>query len=159
MATLLDVFESIARRAHSFAERDDQDRAVLHPFDHRNIHPKLPSKVRTLFDDGYYAEATFEAFKHIDKVVQKSSKLSETGMKLMMQAFDESNPLVQLTALVNASEVDEQRGYRFLFAGAVMAIRNPRGHEVDLHDDPDTCLDHLAFASLLLRRLEQSGFA
>lgn len=40
-----------------------------------------------------------------------------------------------------------------------MAIRNPRGHEVDLGADPDTCLDHLAFASLLLRRLERSGFS
>lgn len=159
MATLLDAFEAIARRAHSFVERDDQDRVTLHAFDHRNIHPKLPPKVRTLFDDGYYAEATFEAFKYIDKLIQKHSKLSESGMKLMMQAFDEAKPILQLTALSNASEIDEQKGYRFLFSGAVMAIRNPRGHEVDLSDDPDTCLDHLAFASLLLRRLEQNGFA
>ena len=46
-----------------------------------------------------------------------------------------------------------------LFSLSVMAIRNPRGHEVNLSDGPDKCLDHLAFASLLLRRLEQSGFA
>jgi uncharacterized protein (TIGR02391 family) len=76
-----------------------------------------------------------------------------------MQVFDENNPVLRLTALSNASEIDEQKGYRFLFSGAVMAIRNPRGHEVGVQDDPDTCLDHLAFASLLLRRLEQSGFA
>ena len=63
------------------------------------------------------------------------------------------------TPLANASEIDEQKGYRFLFSGAVMAIRNPRGHEVNLNDDVDTCLDHLAFASLLLRRLEQARYA
>ena len=159
MATLLDSFESIVRRARTFDERDEQDRAPLHPFDRRNIHPKLSPKVRRLFDDGYYAEATFEGFKYIDKLVQRHSKLSESGMKLMMQVFDESKPVLQLTALSNASEVDEQKGYRFLFSGAVMAIRNPRGHEVNVHDDPDTCLDHLAFATLLLRRLEQSGYA
>lgn len=159
MATLLDRFETIVRRAKAFDARDGQDSLALHPFDRRNIHPRLPPKVRKLFDDGHYAEATFEAFKFIDKVVQKHSKVSESGMKLMMQVFDEAKPLLQLTALSNSSEIDEQKGYRFLFSGAVMAIRNPRGHEVNVSDDPDTCLDHLAFASLLLRRLEQSGFA
>ncbi|MHB1669268.1 TIGR02391 family protein [Thiomonas sp.] len=159
MATFLDRFETIVRRAKAFDARDGQDSLALHPFDRRNIHPRLPPKVRKLFDDGHYAEATFEAFKFIDKVVQKHAKVSESGMKLMMQVFDEAKPLLQLTALSNSSEIDEQKGYRFLFSGAVMAIRNPRGHEVNISDDPDTCLDHLAFASLLLRRLEQSGFA
>lgn len=159
MATWLSAFESIVRRARTFDERDEQDDIALHPFDRRNIHPNLPPKVRRLFDDGYYSEATFEAFKYVDKVVQKHSKLSESGMKLMMQVFDEAKPVLKLTDLSSTSEIDEQKGFRFLFAGGVMAIRNPRGHEVNVHDDPDTCLDHLAFASLLLRRLEQSGFS
>lgn len=159
MATLLESFEAIVRRANLFDQRGDFDQSDLHPFDVRNIHPCLPVKVRRLFDDGYYSEATFEAFKYVDKSVQKHTKISESGFKLMMQVFDETKPLLKLTALASASEIDEQKGFRFLFSGAVMAIRNPRGHEVDVHDDPDTCLDHLAFASLLLRRLEQSGFA
>lgn len=159
MATPLDRFETIVRRAKTFDARDGQDNLALHPFDRRNIHPRLPPKVRRLFDDGHYAEATFETFKFVDKVVQKHSNVSESGMKLMMQVFDETKPALRLTALSNPSEIDEQKGYRFLFSGAVMAIRNPRGHEVNVSDDPDTCLDHLAFASLLLRRLEQSGFA
>ena len=159
MATLLDSFEAIVSRAWLFDQRGDANQAALHPFDVRNIHPRLPGKVRKLFDDGYYSEATFEAFKYVDKTVQKCSKDSESGFKLMMKVFDEAKPLLKLNALGNTSERDEQKGFRFLFSGAVMAIRNPRGHEVDVHDDPDTCLDHLAFASLLLRRLEQSGFA
>ncbi|HEY0590867.1 MAG TPA: TIGR02391 family protein [Thermoanaerobaculia bacterium] len=52
-----------------------------------------------------------------------------------------------------------QKGYRFVFAGGVLAIRNPRGHEYDVTDDPDTCLDHLSFVSMLLRRFAQAGFA
>lgn len=159
MATLLESFEAIVRRANLVDQSGASSQADLHPFDVRNIHPRLPVKVRKLFDDGYYSEATFEAFKYVDKTVQKHSKASESGFKLMMQVFDEAKPLLKLTALGSASEVDEQKGFRFLFSGAVMAIRNPRGHEVDVHDDPDTCLDHLAFASLLLRRLEKSGFA
>ena len=159
MPNLLEFFESVARRAHAFNERDEQSDLSLHAFDRRNLHPRLPPKVRHLFDDGHYAEATFEAFKFVDKVVQKHSKIGESGMKLMMQVFDEGKPSLRLTPLTNASEIDEQKGYRFLFSGAVMAIRNPRGHEINLNDDVDTCLVHLTFASLLLRRLEQAGYA
>jgi uncharacterized protein (TIGR02391 family) len=131
---------------------------VVHPFDTRNIHPRLPAKVKKLFDDGHFAEATYHAFKFLDKKVERHSGLSDTGFSLMMKAFDSKNPKVQLTPLKNASEKDEQEGYRFMFAGGVQAIRNPRAHEFAVVDDPDTCLDHLAFMSLLLRRLEQAGF-
>lgn len=169
MASRLDFFEAVVRAASltdqslPAIDRADVAEAVteqqLHPFDKRNIHPGLPRKVRKFFDDGHYAEATFEAFKYLDKLMQRFSGINnKAGEKLMMDALNEAAPSVKLTALVSQSDVDEQRGFRFLFAGGVVAIRNPRGHEVDQVDDVDTCLDHLAFASLLIRRLEQAGY-
>lgn len=168
MANPLDRFESIVRVAVGFtdatsrAELQAVDEAVteqqLHPFDKRNVHPDLPAKVRTFFDNGHYAEATFEAFKYLDKVVQKFSGSTKSGEKLMMEVFSEATPVLKLTALTSQSEIDEQRGFKFLFSGGVVAIRNPRGHEVDQVDDVDTCLDHLAFVSLLIRRMEQAGY-
>ena len=71
----------------------------------------------------------------------------------MMAAFNDSNPKVRLTNLSSQSEIDEQQGYRFIFAGAMSAIRNPRGHDINV-DPIHRCLDHLSFASVLLRRLE-----
>lgn len=76
----------------------------------------------------------------------------------MMKVFSETSPIVRLTPMANQSERDEQTGYRFMFAGSMLAIRNPRGHEVLLSESPDQCLDHLSLASFLLRRLEESGF-
>jgi len=75
----------------------------------------------------------------------------------MMQVFAIENPLVRLNLLSTESEKDEQKGYQFIFAGSVLAIRNPRAHDFGLVDTPDTCLDHLSLASLLLRRLESAG--
>ena len=73
----------------------------------------------------------------------------------MMAAFAESNPKIKFTPMMTTSEKDEQAGYKFIFAGAMSAIRNPRGH--DITSDPiDVCLDHLSFASVLLRRLENT---
>lgn len=162
MATALDLFEQIVRRCPA---RESAEEAAptfngnpVHPFELRNVHTRFPVKVRKLFDDGHGAEATFHAFKYVEKVVQKQACSTQIGEKLMMAAFNEAGPAVKLNALSNPSETDEQRGYRFIFSGAIVAIRNPGGHEITLSDDPDVCLDHLAFASLLLRRLERSGY-
>jgi uncharacterized protein (TIGR02391 family) len=153
MAMSLKLFEQIVRNAHA-AVGERADAAQRHPFDERNLYCGLPAKVRRLFDDGHYAEATFEAFKYVDKVVQGLSSSGDSGQKLMMSVFAVETAKIKLTSLSSQSEIDEQKGYQFLFSGAVMAIRNPRGHEVEISDDLDTCLDHLSFASLLLRRLE-----
>lgn len=163
MPNSLDKFEAIARALARLPEQEPATQPAaetpfLHPFDSRNIHPDLPAKVRQLFDDGHFPEATSLAFKHLDKRVQKHSGLTESGLKLMMAAFDGSTPKVKLNALVTTSEKDEQQGYRFVFAGSMQGIRNPRAHEVTIVDDPDICLDHLSLVSMLLRRLEQAGY-
>ena len=158
MADFLDQFENVVRRAAQFTEARSAPFGGLHPFEERNVHPKLPAKVKELFDDGHYPQATFEAYKFVDKEVQRYSKNSKSGFNLMMQVFNVESPTIKLTPLSNASEKDEQKGYQFLFAGSILAIRNPRGHEYENTDSPDLCLDHLVFASLLLRRLEEAGF-
>jgi uncharacterized protein (TIGR02391 family) len=159
MDKILQLFESIARRAHRFSEVDYRVLLAEHPFEKRNIHQDLPSVVRDLFDNGHYAQATFEAFKYVDKLVQTIASSTESGFKCMMQAFSESAPQVHLTPNRTTSDKDEQKGYQFLFAGSMLAIRNPRGHEFSVKDSPDICLDHLALTSLLLRRLEQAGYS
>lgn len=152
------LFERLVRMTHKFTEARSVPIGGLHPFDQRDIHPKLPPVVKQLFDDSHFAQATFEAYKFVDKEVQRFSKSTESGFKVMMQAFAVENPLIRLTPLATPSEKDEQKGFQFLFAGSVLAIRNPRGHEYSLVDSPDQCLDHLSLASLLLRRLDDAGF-
>jgi len=150
-------FEKVARRAFLFTSGKRESERTLHPFDERNLHEALPPKVKQLFDDGHYAEATFEAFKFVDKEIQRIAESTKSGFNLMMEALNDSSPLVRLTPCKTNSEKNEQKGYQFLFAGSVLAIRNPRGHEYDVRDSPDMCLDHLSLAILLLRRLEQGG--
>jgi len=148
--------ECVASPAPTPAPPTERDEA--HPFETRNIHPDLPARVRKLFDDGHWEQAVFEAFKFIEKEVKRISGLSgKTGYALMMDAFNENSAKIKLNGLVTDSEIDEQRGYKSIFAGAAAGIRNPRGHEVDIGDTPDEALDYLALASLLLRRLDAAG--
>ncbi len=162
MPNLLARFETITRASSQFSASvqilEQDEISKLHPFEIKNIHPAISRVAKNLFDDGYCSQATFEAFKLVDKVVQKLSSKPQTGLKLMMATFDENTPLIKLTPCSNPSEIDEQKGFKFLFSGAVLAIRNPRGHETEMRDDPDTSLDHLSIASTLLRRIEKAGF-
>jgi uncharacterized protein (TIGR02391 family) len=155
----LGLFERIVRTAFLLTSGKREAERALHPFEERNIHEALPPKVKKLFDDGHYAQSTFEAFKFVDKSIQRLSAMSESGFSLMMTALKDASPRVRLTPCTTESERNEQKGYQFLFAGSMLAIRNPRGHEYDIEDSPDVCLDHLSLASVLLRRLEKSGYA
>ena len=163
MPSSLEKFEAIARALANLPRQEPAIPAAtatpsLHPFDSRNIHPDLPAKVRALFDDGHYPQATELAFKYLDKNIQKHSGLAESGFKLMMAALGGTTPKVKLNSLVTVSEKDEQEGFQFVFAGGMRGIRNPRAHDPGIVDDPDICLDHLSLVSLLLRRLEQAGY-
>lgn len=157
MASNFEDFERIARNAHRFTEAGVDRPSSAHSFDERNLHTDLPNDVRRLFDNGHCAQATFEAFKFVDEEIQRISGASSHGTKLMMSALGGSSPKVSLNPGMTRSEKDEQEGFKFLFAGAMLGIRNPRGHTSGMTDDPDTCLDHLALASLLLRQLDAAG--
>lgn len=155
---MLDTFEDIARRASQFTEEKLENAGTTHPFEERAIHEKLPPKVKDLFDDTHYAEATFEAYKFLDRKISSFANIKESGYKLMMSAFSDSGP-VKLNTLVTDSEKDEQRGYQFILAGAMSAVRNPRGHEHSQFDSADVCLDHLSLASMIIRRIENAGYS
>jgi len=154
----LAAFEAIVRATTNVDEPQLVEVANgLHPFDERNIHPDISKVSLKLFDNGHYSHATFEAFKFIDNQVKRISGIKDTGFSLMMAAFDQKAPKVQLNDLATMSDTDEQLGFRHVFAGVMSGIRNPRGHdnEIDRPDTIDLCLDHLSIASVLLRTLEK----
>jgi uncharacterized protein (TIGR02391 family) len=154
MSELFSVFEQFVRNSKHIGTRAAPEFREVHPFDERNIHPDISGVSIKLFDDGHYSQATFEAFKFIDNKVKAASGISESGFKLMMAAFNEASPKIKFNDLVTMSDKDEQLGFRYIFAGSMSAIRNPRGHD-NLTDPIDLCLDYLSFASVLLRRFEK----
>lgn len=153
MSKSLSSFERIVRNANHVGSCTSQMAREAHPFDERNIHSDITLVSLKLFDDGHYSQATFEAFKLLDNMVKQASGIQDSGYKLMMAAFNENSPKIKLNDLLSASDKDEQMGFRYVFAGSMSAIRNPRGHDIRI-DSIDLCLDHLSFASVLLRTFE-----
>ena len=156
MTEIFEKFERIVRLSSKHDDTRSEPSGGYHLFDERNIHSKIQQVSKDLFDNGHFAQATFEAFKFLEKEVQKASNLKRTGWDLMMAAFNKDDPKIKFNDLASISAEDEQEGYKFIFGGSIRGIRNPRGHEYNICDRPDQCLDYLSLASLLLRKLEDS---
>lgn len=120
----------------------------------------LHSDVREVADryleSGHPEVAIFEAFKAINKRVKAMTGLDLDGSKLMGEAFSNTDPPLLLGDLSTQTGRDIQAGFRFLFMGAVQGIRNPDAHELFKALDAEEALETLAFASLLMRRLDEA---
>jgi uncharacterized protein (TIGR02391 family) len=122
-------------------------------FDKMQLHPKVVKVSESLFKTGNYAQAIFEAFKAVNNFVKEKSGLSLDGKSLMSKVFNEDAPIIKLNELLTQSDKDEQEGFKFLFMGAMVGIRNPKAHDFIEMKDPYKTLEYLAFASLLLKKI------
>ena len=70
---------------------------------------------------------------------------------MMMIVFDRNQPILRLNDGKSVSQLDEQEGYKVVYAGAMMDIRNPRAHEHEMADDPAIALEMLVLPNHLMR--------
>ena len=120
------------------------------------LHSDIREVTDRYLESGHPEVAIFEAFKAINKRVRKMTGLDLDGSKLMGEAFSNSNPPIALANPSTQTGRDIQAGFRFLFMGAVQGIRNPDAHELFKALDAEEALETLAFASLLMRRLDEA---
>ena len=133
-------------------ETKDSVKSPLEIFDALQLHPRIIKASKSLFHSGHHAEAIFAAFKALNNFTKIKAAKSLDGKDLMAQVFNEDNPIIKINKLMTRSERDEQEGFRFLFMGAMVGIRNPKAHDDIRQIDPYKALEYLAFASLLMRR-------
>lgn len=115
--------------------------------------PEIEGVCRDLFASGYYSIAVQEAYKAVDKFVSdRTGPTAFSGTQLMDIVFSPNSPVLKWTDRKTQSELDEQKGYHRLFAGAMLGIRNPVTHEFDWVEDPDVALELVVFAQHLLRK-------
>lgn len=117
----------------------------------------LRAATRGLFRDGYYAQAVEQACKLINNAVKdRCGKTTKDGPDLMHHAFKVDVPVLRINPLKTVSQRDEQNGYRYIFAGMMAGLRNPRAHEHLLRDEPEAALEVLVMANHLLSVLARA---
>jgi uncharacterized protein (TIGR02391 family) len=124
------------------------------------LHPAVLKAASNLFTDEHYSQAIFEAYKAVEARIRDQSGLHDlTGQALMATAFNETDPKISVAHEAGFSGESEQLGFKLLFMGAMTGIRNPKAHEIVEQTDPQRALEYLAFASLLMRRLDDARAA
>lgn len=121
-----------------------------------NIHPELMKGIGKLFQDSHYANAVEDACKILEAFVKmRSMRFDLSGTDLMQTVFSVKNPILAFNDLQTETDKSEQQGMMFLYAGAMLALRNPRAHSLRV-DDPENALDLILFINLLMRYLDNA---
>jgi uncharacterized protein (TIGR02391 family) len=100
---------------------------------------------------GKYDSAVLEAFKAVEEAVREQAGAPATkfGVALLSYAMNPKDPRLCFSAIPA-----EQEGFHALFRGAIGALKNPLSHRSIGHNDPVRVLEYLAFASLLMRLID-----
>jgi uncharacterized protein (TIGR02391 family) len=118
------------------------------------LHPEVRAVAERYVESNSIEVGIFEAFKAINNRVRELTGLDLDGVQLMNKAFSDARPVILLADLSSQTGRNIQAGFRFLFTGAVQGLRNPDAHEQFRPLDPEEGFEALAFASMLMRRLD-----
>jgi uncharacterized protein (TIGR02391 family) len=120
-------------------------------FWHR-LHPTVTHVARSLFESKHYADAVLASLRELNSKIKSSAKKATgnefDGADLMQRAFSPINPIFRLGDLSTEDGKNIQQGYMQIFAGAMIAIRNPKSHS-NVAIDADRAIHLLHLASLL----------
>lgn len=123
-------------------------------FEGLELHLRIATACADLYRDGHYSNAVLNAsIALVNFVREKSGRFDKDGAPLMLEVFSPNNPVLAFSDLTDQTDKDEQQGMMFLFAGSVLALRNPRAHRL-LEDSPQEALEYIGLLSLLAKRLE-----
>ncbi len=137
-------------------EKEESKNPLKNIFDFLDIHPEIREVSEKRFFNKDYSVAIEKAFKRVIKLVQKKSGEKIDGTSLMEKVFSVKNPILIFNELETQSDLDEQRGMMDLYRGCVECIRNVRFHEEIEEDEEIMTLHLLTFASLLIRKLDET---
>jgi uncharacterized protein (TIGR02391 family) len=119
------------------------------------MHPAI-SVALELVADGRMSEAVCEALQLVEERVRSLTASADSGLALMESVFGARVPQLDITTTTGQAAEDEREGFRLLFEGVMLGLRNPHGTGQAAFAALDEALECLAIASMLMRRLDRA---
>lgn len=119
------------------------------------LHPNIVPEARKRFRARFYAEAVLAALKVISLQIKSRTGLDVDGAQLMTKAFAPSQPYLVFDPADTETARSIQQGYLQIFAGTMMAVRNPKAHGF-VEIDASRCIHFLFLSSLLAHKLDEA---
>ncbi|MCM1439946.1 MAG: TIGR02391 family protein [Roseburia sp.] len=127
------------------------------------MHHKIEKASKQLYLDGHYSNAAEDAFIEINARVKKlyarlePNKPIPDGRDLMNKVFaDGEKAMIEVCDRTNETGKNIHDGTRFLLAGAMAALRNPKAHSNDVVICQNECIRRLMFASMLMFKIDEA---
>jgi uncharacterized protein (TIGR02391 family) len=119
------------------------------------LHPSIVPEARRRFRARFYAEAVLAALKVITLQIKSRTGINLDGAPLMTKAFNPNQPYLIFAPGDTETGISMQQGYLQIFAGTMMAVRNPKAHGF-VEIDAARCIHFLFLASLLAHKLDEA---
>jgi len=121
-----------------------------------SLHADISRAVKGLFSDGHYSNAVEDACKVLNGLVKlRSDRFDLSGTELMQKVFSPNGPVLAFSDLQTETDRSLQQGMMFLYAGAMLALRNPRAHEI-IQDDAENALEYIGLINMLAKALDRT---
>lgn len=150
----IEIIEFVKGQVLSANQADDRGLCHL-------LHPDIQRVSEKLYRDGSYAEAACNAFIEINARVKRLYQMlcpddtnPPDGQALMNKVFADKEPIIETADRSTQTGRDIHMGTRFLFAGAMAALRNPKSHENNTIGKGDA-MRRLIFASMLMFKVDE----
>lgn len=150
LSTLVDLLKEELE-----ADTEESGSRAMRAYAGLDLHPEIARAASGLYADGHFANAVEAAVKALNGLVRLRGGVELDGTALMEKTFSPSNPVLKFNAMEDQSDRDEQKGFMYMFSGAVSGLRNPRAHGF-IEDDPERALEFIAFVSLLAKLLDSA---
>jgi uncharacterized protein (TIGR02391 family) len=120
------------------------------------LHPLVVKSSYTQFRNGQYRDAVLNAVVAVFDLIRERTGLDKDGAELVGAALSLDKPMLVLSLLETESGRNEQKGFIQILQGTYQGIRNPKAHSLWSDLNELTASQYLVFASLLVRRVEES---
>lgn len=121
-----------------------------------DLHPAIRNASESQLASGHYADAVRTACLALNIQVQAASgRYDKDGTDLMLDVFSPKRPTLTFNDLKDETDQSEQQGMMFLYAGAMLAMRNPPSHKILVYD-AERAVEAIAFVSFLAKQLARA---
>jgi len=133
-------------------------------FDKIVTHQLIKQVSQNHFKNEAYRPAVLDAMIRLEVMIKEKAKFPVdnkgkelSGVSLMHKVFNPDNPILTWCKDKHQIERDELEGYKYIFAGAMLGIRDPKAHAI-FEIRPMRALKLLTLATLLAELIDASKY-